>query len=231
MKFKTGDNLVSGNKIVNIVGIINTGIGFKGYVTNEGYENIPFDKESEWKLKLKFKFKVGDYLISGNKIVDIVGIIDTGIGFKGYVTGEGHENISYDKESEWELYHKDLNDECVCIKCGRILDENKWCDTCKSSDFAVTNRDRNSYLKMKGNVRVYIGSEHQLPCIVHVSHLNQLGWIVCNILNTDTTIFADVNQLTNFDVTEFGKIYRKAKLVQLEKQVQSLREEIEKDNV
>lgn len=229
MKFKIGDVITSGNKILKILEVKNSGLGGGGLI---GYktsgQDVPYDEDSNWKLWTA-KFKVGDWLISGNKVVDVIEIVEKGPGFKGYVTGEGHENITCDRESEWDIYHLGLNDMPVCIKCGRVLDESKWCDTCKSSDLAVTGRERNAYLKMKGNVRVYIGSEHQLPCIVHVSHLNQYGWIVCNILNTDTTIFANVNQLTNFDVTEFGKIFRKAKLAQLEKQVQSLREEVEKD--
>lgn len=86
----------------------------------------------------------------------------------------------------------------------------------------------NSILKLKNNIVLFKGAEHQEPVFVILKGFNKYGWLVFDVINENKTIFGDCNSFYKYNEKNlkiFNQLKKEYKINQLKKQIQFLEEE------
>jgi hypothetical protein len=87
----------------------------------------------------------------------------------------------------------------VCLNCGgNDIDDSEYCSKC-DIDRLVTLSEYERWKNIKGTFQLFTGNDYNEPSVVIPVHLNKMGWIVADVINTGKTIFPNLSDLVEYD--------------------------------
>jgi len=94
----------------------------------------------------------------------------------------------------------------VCLSCGGSdIDEFQTCTECDITNIAPLS-EYERWCKIKGSFQLFTGNDIQEPSVVIPLHLNKMGWIVADVVNTAKTIFPDLSQIIEYDKAQHKQL-------------------------